>query len=107
MPNQFRWGVERLGEFLGPLVERGLCSVIIFGVPTTKPKDEVGTLADDCEGPVIQGIKKIRQIFPSLYVAVDVCLCEYTSHGHCGILCPDGSINNDKSIARLSDVAVA
>ena len=49
MPNQFRWGVERLGEFLGPLVERGLCSVIIFGVPTTKPKDEVGTLADDCE----------------------------------------------------------
>lgn len=107
MPNQFRWGVERLGEFLGPLVERGLCSVILFGVPTAKPKDEVGTLADDCEGPVIQGIKKIRQIFPSLYVAVDVCLCEYTSHGHCGILCPDGSINNDKSIARLSDVAVA
>lgn len=107
MPNQFRWGVNRLEEFLGPLVERGLTSVILFGVPVLKEKDECGTLADDVEGPVIQAIQKIRALFPSVYVAADVCLCEYTSHGHCGILLDDGTIDNPKSIARLADVAVA
>lgn len=107
MPNQYRWGINRLEEFLGPLVERGLASVILFGVPVLKEKDEVGTLADDVDGPVIQAIKKIRELFPSLYVAADVCLCEYTSHGHCGVLLEDGSVDNLKSIERLADVAVA
>ncbi|KAL4401340.1 Aminolevulinate dehydratase [Malassezia pachydermatis] len=107
MPNQYRWGVHRLSELLGPLVERGLASVILFGVPTLKKKDDVGTLADDVDGPVIQAIRKIRDLFPTLYVAADVCLCEYTSHGHCGILHEDGSINNTLSIERLKDVAVA
>ena len=88
-------------------MERGLASVILFGVPTLKKKDDVGTLADDVDGPVIQAIRKIRDLFPTLYVAADVCLCEYTSHGHCGILHEDGSINNTLSIERLKDVAVA
>lgn len=107
MPNQYRWGVNRLEEFLRPLVERGLQSVILFGVPVRKEKDPVGTLADDPEGPVIAAIRKLRELFPSLYIAADVCLCEYTSHGHCGILLEDGRIDNPKSIARLADVAVA
>lgn len=88
-------------------MEQGLRSVILFGVPTKKAKDECATLADDEEGPVIQGIKKLRLLFPSLYIAADVCLCEYTSHGHCGILNKDGSIDNQKSIARIAGVAVA
>lgn len=69
-------------------------------------QDATGSLADDPEGPVIQAIKKIRQLFPDVYIACDVCLCEYTSHGHCGILFDDGSINNAPSVKRLSDVAV-
>lgn len=69
-------------------------------------QDPVGTLADDPEGPVIQAIKTIKKHFPELYVACDVCLCEYTSHGHCGILHQDGTINNTPSVQRLAQVAV-
>lgn len=106
MPGQKRWGVNQLAAFLGPLVQKGLGSVILFGVPEKKPKDPSGTLADDPDGPVIQAIKTIKKSFPQLYVACDVCLCEYTSHGHCGILNPDGSINNTPSVQRLAQVAV-
>ncbi|KDN38785.1 putative porphobilinogen synthase [Tilletiaria anomala UBC 951] len=106
MPNQRRWGVNKLEGFLGPLVKKGLKSVILFGVPERKPKDVIGTLADDPEGPVISAIKTLRKAFPSLYIACDVCLCEYTSHGHCGILFEDGTIDNMPSIERLAQVAV-
>jgi porphobilinogen synthase len=71
-----------------------------------KKKDSMGTLADDPEGPVIQTIKLLREELPSLLVAADVCLCEYTSHGHCGILNDDGTINNPSSVARIAEVAV-
>lgn len=108
MPGQKRWGVERLEGFLAPLVAKGLRSVILFGIPEEKrsSKDGKGTLADDPEGPVISAVKLIRSKFPSLYVACDVCLCEYTDHGHCGILHEDGTINNPPSVKRLAEVAV-
>jgi len=80
--------------------------VILFGVPVVKHKDSVGTLADDPDGPVIQTIKLLRKELPSLLVAADVCLCEYTDHGHCGILNEDGTINNPASVARIAQVAL-
>jgi porphobilinogen synthase len=70
-------------------------------------QDEVGTPADDVQGPVIQAVQKIRSKFPSLYVAADVCLCEYTSHGHCGILNHDHTINTEPSVKRLAEVSLA
>ncbi|KAL4074225.1 hypothetical protein J3A83DRAFT_4234499 [Scleroderma citrinum] len=106
LPGQRRWGINRLEEFIGPLVEKGLASVILFGVPLKCDKDGRGTPADDPEGPVILGVKKLRSLFPSLYIACDVCLCEYTSHGHCGLLNEDGTINNDPSVDRLAEVAL-
>ncbi|CAO1622900.1 unnamed protein product [Parajaminaea phylloscopi] len=108
MPGQKRWGVDKLEGFLAPLVQKGLRSVILFGIPEEKraSKDETGTLADDPHGPVISAVKLIREKFPSVYVACDVCLCEYTSHGHCGILHPDGTIDNPPSVKRLAEVAV-
>ncbi len=108
LPNQHRRGINRLVPFLEPLVHKGLRSVILFGVPL-KPgtKDQLGTAADDPEGPVVRGIRLLRQRFPQLYIVADVCLCEYTSHGHCGILRDDGSLNNAMSVDRISDVAVA
>lgn len=106
LPGQRRWGVNQLETFLGPLVKKGLKSVILFGVPLTCEKDGRGTPADDPSGPVIQGIKKIRLLFPSLYIACDVCLCEYTSHGHCGLLHADGTINTKPSVLRLAEVSV-
>lgn len=123
LPGQRRWGVNQLESFLGPLVKKGLKSVILFGVPLNCEKvscrplklhaallyilqDGRGTPADDPSGPVIQAIKKIRLLFPSLYIACDVCLCEYTSHGHCGLLHTDGTINTKPSVLRLAEVSV-
>ncbi|EPX75259.1 porphobilinogen synthase Hem2 [Schizosaccharomyces octosporus yFS286] len=106
MPNQYRWGVNRLQEFLSPLVERGLRSVILFGVITdSSKKDPRGSMADLNESPVVKAVKEIRRLFPDLVVACDVCLCEYTSHGHCGILYDDGSVNNAKSVERIAQVS--
>ncbi|KAI8995048.1 delta-aminolevulinic acid dehydratase [Pilobolus umbonatus] len=107
LPNQYRMGVNKLQSFIEPLVKKGLKSVILFGVPL-KPgvKDPQGSRADDPKGPTIQAIRFLREKFPQLFVACDVCLCEYTSHGHCGILREDGTLNNDLSIKRLAEVAV-
>ncbi|THV02399.1 tetrapyrrole biosynthesis, porphobilinogen synthase [Dendrothele bispora CBS 962.96] len=106
LPGQSRWGVNKLEAFLGPLVKKGLQSVILFGVPLKCTKDGRGTPADDPSGPVILAIQKIRQLFPTVYIACDVCLCEYTDHGHCGLLNNDGTINNTPSAARIAEVAV-
>ncbi|KAG8979879.1 Aminolevulinate dehydratase [Tulasnella sp. 427] len=106
LPGQKRWGVQKLDGFLGPLIQKGLKSVILFGVPLNCQKNERGSPADDPEGPVIQAIKILRKLFPDLYIAADVCLCEYTSHGHCGVLHEDGTINTPPSVERIAEVAV-
>ncbi|CAE6533097.1 unnamed protein product [Rhizoctonia solani] len=108
LPGQKRWGVDRLEEFLGPLVKKGLKSVILFGVPLNCTKDEHGGPADDPDGPVILAIKKLKSLFPELYIAADVCLCEYTSHGHCGYLLPGTrTIDQAPSAERIGNVALA
>ena len=82
--------------------------MILFGVPIAPgAKDALGTAADDPQGPVIATIRLLRKRFPQLFIVADVCLCEYTSHGHCGILRDDGSLNNGLSVDRISDVAIA
>lgn len=108
LPGNCRRGISKVMTHLEPLVRKGLKSVILFGVPL-KPgtKDAIGTAADDPKGPVIQAIRLLRARFPTLYIVIDVCLCEYTSHGHCGILREDGSLNNALSVERISDVALA
>jgi porphobilinogen synthase len=107
LPNIKRWGVNKLVPYVKTLVDKGLKAVILFGVPLKEGvKDEQGTAADDPEGPVIQSIKLLRKHFPDLYIMCDVCLCEYTSHGHCGVLYEDGSLNREKSSLRLAAVAV-
>ncbi|CAG8497233.1 8679_t:CDS:2 [Acaulospora morrowiae] len=105
LPCQKRWGINKLEGFLKPLVEKGLKSLILFGVPTSG-KDAIGTKADDSNGPVILAVKLIREKFPGLYIACDICLCEYTDHGHCGYLNQDGTINNTASVRRLAEVAI-
>lgn len=108
LPGQYRRGLNKLIPFLETLVHKGLRSVILFGVPMAPgTKDALGTAADDPKGPVISAIRLLRQRFPALFICADVCLCEYTSHGHCGILRDDGSLNNQLSVDRISDVAIA
>ncbi|KAK1964745.1 delta-aminolevulinic acid dehydratase [Colletotrichum sublineola] len=108
LPGQYRRGINKTMAYVETLVRKGLRSVILFGVPVRPGvKDALGTAADDPEGPVIRSIRAIRQRFPQLFICADVCLCEYTSHGHCGILRDDGSLNNQLSVDRISDVAIA
>ncbi|KAJ3341476.1 hypothetical protein HDU91_000708 [Kappamyces sp. JEL0680] len=110
-----KYGLDVLKAEMAPLVEKGLRSVLIFGVPgPSSAKDERGSCADAPNGPVIQAIKLFRKEFPQVLVACDVCLCAYTSHGtaaalttgHCGILTSEG-LNNQASIKRLAEVAVS
>ncbi|KFW90711.1 Delta-aminolevulinic acid dehydratase, partial [Phalacrocorax carbo] len=107
LPGQARYGVNKLEGMLRPLVEDGLKCVLIFGVPSKVHKDERGSAADAEDTPAIQAIRKIHSTFPELLIACDVCLCPYTSHGHCGILREDGTIQNEISCQRLAEVALA
>ncbi|XP_071479969.1 delta-aminolevulinic acid dehydratase-like [Diadema antillarum] len=107
LPGVNRYGVNTLQSALAPLVAKGLKAVLLFGVPTGLPKDTRGTCADTEDTPVIQAIHTISECFPELLILCDVCLCAYTSHGHCGILNEDGTLDNDASIQRLAEVALS
>lgn len=107
LPRIKRHGIDKLVAYVSPLVEKGLKAVILFGVILKEGvKDAVGTAADDPDGPVIQAIKLLRANFPDLYIICDVCLCEFTDHGHCGILNEDGSLKRGPSVRRIGAVAV-
>ena len=106
MPSVYRFGLKKLMEHLNPLVEMGLSSILLFGVIETLPKDEMGSHADSEKNPVIRALPLLRQAYPGLLIACDVCLCPYTSHGHCGIL-EGGIINNERSIERIANIAMS
>uniref|UniRef100_T1J7L6 Delta-aminolevulinic acid dehydratase n=1 Tax=Strigamia maritima TaxID=126957 RepID=T1J7L6_STRMM len=107
MPGIYRFGLNKLENHLKPLAAKGLYCVLLFGVPQKLKKDEFATNADTSNSPVIRAINLLKNSYPHLVIACDVCLCAYTSHGHCGLLNPDGSINNKASINRLAEVATS
>ncbi|KAJ1675294.1 Aminolevulinate dehydratase [Spiromyces aspiralis] len=107
MPEQYRWGINRLAEFLDPLVAKGLTSVMLFGVVRPAHKDARASIADSPENPVIKAIPLLRSRYPNLHIGCDVCLCDYTDHGHCGTINDDGTINNTDSVKRLTEIALA
>ncbi len=104
MPGCFRYGIERLAEILDKISSLGILAVILFGIP--EKKDETGSAALDDQGVVQQAIRKIKSEYPNIFVIADVCLCEYTSHGHCGVLF-NGDIDNDATIKTLSNISVS
>ncbi|MBA4541408.1 MULTISPECIES: porphobilinogen synthase [Thermoactinomyces] len=104
MPEVYHYSLDRLHEEMDELVRLGISSVIIFGVPAEK--DERGSSADDEQGIVQKAIRYIKEKYPSIYVIADTCLCQYTSHGHCGIV-ENGVIVNDASLTRLVSTAVS
>ena len=108
LPNQYRRGVNKLVPYLRTLVAKGLHSVILFGSPpSSELKDSAGSMADSLNGPIVPAIPLIRQAFPDLYVIADVSLCEYTDHGHCAIVSDDGTVDNEASVSRISDIALS
>ena len=106
-PDQRRYGVDALVDHLSPLVEKGLRTVLVFGVTCSENKTEAGDFALSKASPVRRCVPLLRSKFPKLTIAVDLCLCGYTSHGHCGILRGDGTIDNKASILRLAEIALA
>lgn len=104
MPGVFHLSLDLLNAEMGEVTELGIKSVIVFGVP--KEKDEVGTQAYHDHGIVQQAISQIKESFPELVVIADTCLCQYTSHGHCGIV-EEGKILNDPTLDLLAHTAVS
>lgn len=104
MPGQFRYSMDRLSEELDNVCKAGVKSILLFGIPAYK--DECGSGAWDPEGIVQKALHFIKENYPELYLITDVCMCEYTSHGHCGIL--DGHyVDNDKTLKVLSKTALS
>ena len=99
MPGICQYSLDRIGEELDRIWEAGIRSILIFGIPDHK--DEVGSGAYDAHGIVPEAIRVIKKKYPKLYVIADVCLCEYTSHGHCGLI-KDGEILNDETLPLLA-----
>jgi porphobilinogen synthase len=105
MPGVDRLSISAAVEEAGEIAALGIPAVILFGIP--EHKDEEGTGAYDDEGIVQLATRAIKQAHPDLLVMTDVCLCEYTSHGHCGLLRADGSVDNDSSVDLISRTAVS
>ncbi|RKD23871.1 delta-aminolevulinic acid dehydratase [Ammoniphilus oxalaticus] len=104
MPGVFHFSLDRLQEELQEISALGIESIMVFGVP--EEKDEQGTQAYAETGIVQQAIAKIKEWAPELVVIADTCLCQYTDHGHCGII-KDGVIDNDPSLELLVKTAIA
>jgi porphobilinogen synthase len=104
MPGQAQWPLGSLAPMVRELVELGIGGVLLFGIPAHK--DEVGSCAYDSNGVVQRAIREIKTTTPELVVITDVCLCEYTSHGHCGLV-RDGEVQNDETLELLAREAVS
>ena len=105
MPGVERLSISHAVEEAGELKEAGVPAVLLFGVPAEK--DEQGSGAYDDEGVVQLAVRAIKDAHPDLLVITDVCLCAYTSHGHCGIVRPDGVIDNDVTLELLAQTAIS
>ena len=105
MPGQFQLGLNALLGRVEKAVKNGLAAVLLFGIPAEK--DEQATSAWQDNGIVQRAVRLLRGHFPNLIIITDVCLCEYMSHGHCGVLRPNGEIANDATLPLLVKTAVS
>ena len=103
MPGVFRYSIDRLDGILNQMKDLGIPAVLLFGIPAHK--DDKGSGAYDPEGITQRAIRYIKKKVPSLMVIADICLCEYTSHGHCGLV-EEGHILNDETLPLLARAAV-
>ena len=116
MPGNYHWSIDRLPAEVEEIARMGIPAVILFGLP--REKDNVGRENYDPEGIVQQAVRTIKDTVPELFVITDVCMCEYTSHGHCGVIrnhpayckgkgLPGGCLDNDATLGILSKVALS
>lgn len=105
LPDNYHWSVDRVLECIDEVVKLGIPSIILFGLPSYK--NAIGSSAWDMEEPVQQACMLIKSKYPELVITTDVCLCEYTEHGHCGVLENGCTVNNDETLPLLAKVAVS
>ena len=104
MPGQFRYTVDRVDEELDRLSQAGVRSILLFGIPELK--DEIGSSAWAEDGAVQRALRRAKEKYPDLFLITDVCMCEYTSHGHCGVLCGT-EVENDATLELLAREALS
>ncbi len=104
MPGQYRMSIDRCDGVIKELLDAGVKSVMLFGIP--RHKDEVGSEAYHDHGIVQEAVRYIKKNYPDIYVIGDVCMCEYTSHGHCGIL-KGHDVDNDTTIKYIAKIALS
>lgn len=104
MPGQYRYSLDTMGEKLNELADAGVPSVILFGIPDHK--DEVGSGAYAEDGIIQKALRKAKEEVPNLYYITDVCMCEYTSHGHCGVL-KNNDVDNDPTADLIAKIALS
>lgn len=104
MPGIRQWSLDRLDKELQRIAQYEIKAVLLFGIP--EKKDEIGSGAYDTQGIVPRAIRFIKSKYPELVVIADVCLCEYTSHGHCGLV-ENGKIINDRSLPLFCKASVS
>ena len=104
MPGQYRYPLNGLQQEIDEISNLGIKSVLLFGIPENK--DEVGSSAYTLNGIIQEAIKKIKLVNNKITVITDLCMCEYTNHGHCGII-EDGYVNNEKTLSYLEKIALS
>jgi porphobilinogen synthase len=104
MPGVFQLSLEHFVKEAKAVHKLGIPAILVFGIP--KKKDEFGSEAYNPKGIVQQAVKRVKKACPDLLVITDVCLCEFTSHGHCGLI-KDGDVQNDETLELLASMAVS
>lgn len=104
LKGNYHWSIDRVHEVIEEVERAGVKGIILFGIP--EKKDEIASSAFDDNGIVQRAVRKIREISPELFIITDVCMCQYTSHGHCGIV-HGNRIENDESLKYLSEIALS
>lgn len=104
MPNQYRYSIDKISELYEDMLSVGVNKIMLFGIPGSK--DEIGSSAYAEDGIVQRAFAKAKRDYPELYMIGDVCMCEYTSHGHCGVLCGN-DVDNDKTLELLTKTALS
>ena len=107
MEGVYHFSVDMLEDEIKELTDLGIEHVLLFGVPDDEKKDCCASEAFNPEGGVQRAVRKIKEINPEMGVICDVCMCEYTSHGHCGILTESGYVHNDKTLDYLAKISLS
>lgn len=105
LPDVYHYSLDRLPEIIKEMESYGVMSCLLFGIPNHK--DACGSSAYAEDGIIQKAIRVIKDVCPNMYVIADVCMCEYTDHGHCGILTAEGEVDNDETLPYLSKIALS